>query len=72
MPSDPRRTAAMAADHVTIGFLQGAGFAAASLIVGIAATIVIRHPIGLLAGIVAAIMLVISAKRRKRRAQLMP
>jgi hypothetical protein len=31
MPPDPQRIAADAANHITIGFLQGAGFALAGI-----------------------------------------
>jgi len=66
MEHDSRRVAGMAADHVTTGFLQGTGFAIASIIVGIAATIVVRHPIGLLLSIGGIVWLFVRWRKRRR------
>jgi hypothetical protein len=66
MPPDPQRIAADAANHVTIGFLQGAGFALAGIIVGLVVSVVLRHPTGFLAGVALLAWLFMRAKKGSR------
>jgi hypothetical protein len=66
MQPDPQRIAAEAANHVTIGFLQGTGFALAGVIVGLSYQHVLRHPTGSLAGVAVFAWLFIRAKKRNR------
>jgi hypothetical protein len=53
---------------VTIGFLQGAGFALAGIVVGLITTAVLRHTTGFLAGVALFGWLFVRAKRRTRNA----
>jgi protein-S-isoprenylcysteine O-methyltransferase Ste14 len=66
MRPDPQRIAADAANHVTIGFLQGTGFALAGVIVGLVISMLLRHPAGFLAGVAFFAWLFVRAKRRNR------
>jgi hypothetical protein len=66
MRPDPRRVAADAANHITVGFLQGAGFALAGVIVGLVSSIVLRHAMGFLAGIAFFLWLFMRANKRNR------
>jgi len=64
---DPERIAAAAADHVTIGFLQGAGFALAGIMVGAVISVVLYHFTGFLAGVAVCVWLFMRAKKRNRK-----
>jgi hypothetical protein len=66
MRSDPQRVAADAANHLTVGLLQGTGFALAGVIVGLVTSVVLRHPTGFLAGIAVFVWLFMRAKERNR------
>lgn len=66
MRPDPQRLAADAANHLTIGLLQGIGFAVAGVIVGLVTSMVLRHPTGFLAGIAVFIWLFMRARKRSR------
>jgi hypothetical protein len=64
MRPDPQRIAADAANQLTIGFLQGAGFALAGVIVGLVVSVVLHHPTGFLAGVAVNAWLLLRAKKR--------
>jgi hypothetical protein len=66
MRPDPRRIAADAANHVTIGLLQGTGFALAGVIVGLVTSMVLRHPTGFLAGVAVFVWFFMRAKKGNR------
>jgi predicted benzoate:H+ symporter BenE len=65
MRPDPQRIAD-AANHVTVGLLQGIGFALAGVIVGAVTSMVLRHPTGFLAGIAVFAWLFMRAKKVNR------
>jgi hypothetical protein len=65
MPPDPQRIAAEAANHVTIGLLQGAGFALAGIIVGLVVSVVLHHPTGFLVGCALFAVLFVRAKKAR-------
>ena len=66
MKPDPKRLAGDAASHITIGLLQGLGFALAGVIVGFVSTVVLHHPTGFLAGIAVFVWLFMRTKKRNR------
>ena len=66
MKPDPKRFAEDAANHITIGLLQGLGFALAGVIVGFVMTAVLHHPTGFLAGIAVFVWLFVRTKKRNR------
>ena len=52
--------------HVTMGFLQGTGFALAGVIVGLVTTMVLHHTTGFLAGVAVFAWLFVRVKKRNR------
>lgn len=66
MKADPKRLAEDAANHITVGLLQGLGFALAGGIVGFVSTAILRHPTGFLAGIAVFAWLFMRAKKRNQ------
>jgi len=63
-----QRIAAEAANHVSIGFLQGVGFALALLAVSFAGAIIVHHPLGLLGGLIGSGFYLWWQRRKKARA----
>jgi hypothetical protein len=68
MKRDPQRIAAEAASHVTVGFLQGTGFALGSVAVGLALTAiatVLSGPGGILVALVVGLVIYKKFKKDK-------
>ena len=63
-----QRMAAEAANHVSIGFLQGVGFVLAISAVGFAGAMILHHPLGLLGGLIGGGFYMWRERRKRARA----